>query len=155
MNASQIMTRKVVTVSPSATAREVARCLADHHISAVPVVDDGGAVLGIVSEGDLMSGTALDRDERGAWWLEVLAEGERLAPEFLDYVRSGGKLARDLMVRPVITARETTPVAEVAKLIEQHRIKRVPITRDGVLVGIVSRADLVRALAHDEEATRR
>ncbi len=98
-----------------------------------------------------MTGTAIARDERGAWWLEILAEGEKLAPEFLDYVRSGGKLARDLMTKPPVTATESMPVAELARLLEHHRIKRVPIVRDGVLVGIVSRADLVRALAHGED----
>jgi CBS domain-containing protein len=151
MNAGQIMTRKVVTVSPSATVREVARCLADHRVSAVPVVDHEGAVVGVISEGDLMTGTSVARDERGAWWLEMLAEGERLAPEFMDYVRSGGKLARDLMTRPAVTAGETTPVAELARLLESRRIKRVPIVRDRMLVGVVSRADLVRALAHHED----
>src|SRR4051812_30102158 len=109
MNAGQVMTRQVVTIEPSLSAREIARCLAQHRISAVPVVDEAGTVMGVVSEGDLIGGDGVDRAERAAWWVEMLAEGERLAPEFLDYVRSGGKLARDLMSRNVVTVSEETP----------------------------------------------
>ena len=79
--------------------------------------------------------------------------GEQLAPGFLGYVRSGDRQVRDLMTQDVITVEEDTPLPEVARLLEEHRIKRVPVLRQGKVVGIVSRADLVRALMHEEDET--
>jgi CBS domain-containing protein len=151
MNAAQIMTRKVITVDPATSAREIARILVRHKIGAVPVVDKSGAVVGIVSESDLIRSRDVARDERSTWWLEILAEGMEFAPEFLDYVRSGGKHARDLMTREVITVAERTAVAEIAHLLETRRVKQVPVLSDGRLVGIVSRGDLIRLIAHGEE----
>ena len=85
----------------------------------------------------------------------MLAEGGDLAPEFLAYVRSGDRLLQDLMTREVVTVEEETLLPEIARLLEEYRIKRVPVLRQGRVVGIVSRADLVRALAHEEETTKR
>ena len=84
---------------------------------------------------------------RRAWWLDMLAEGEDLAPAFLDYIRLDKRTASDLMTRDVVTATEDMPIAEIADLLAQHRIKRVPILRNDRIVGIVSRADIVRTLA--------
>jgi CBS domain-containing protein len=89
---------------------------------------------------------------RRDWWLGLLAEGTDLAPEFLDYMRLDNRLARDLMTSPAITASEDTSGSEIADLLQHHHIKRVPIVKDGKVVGIVSRADLVRALARTPEA---
>ena len=155
VNAAQVMTRQPVTAGPTMSVREVAKLLLEHRISAVPVVDASGALLGIVSEGDLVRRRDVARDDRPSWWLEVLAEGEDIAPEFLAYIRSGDRLARDLMTREVVTVEEETPLPEVARLLEEHRIKRVPVLRQGRVVGIVSRADLVRALTHEEETAER
>jgi CBS domain-containing protein len=155
MKVAQAMTRQPVTADPSMSVRDAAMLLVKHGISAVPVVDGSGALLGIVSEGDLVRRGDVVRDERQSWWLQMLAEGEHLAPGFLDYVRSGGRQVRDLMTRHVITVEEDTPLPEVARLLEEHRIKRVPVLRQGKVVGIVSRADLVRALAHEEETAER
>jgi CBS domain-containing protein len=151
MNAAQIMTRKVVKIGPATSAREIARILVRHKVSAVPVVDKSGAVIGIVSEGDLVGSRDVARHERSAWWLEMLADGMEWEPGFLDYVRSGGRNAADLMTREVIAIAESTPVAEIAHMLETRGIKRVPVLRDDRLVGIVSRGDLIRLLAHDEE----
>jgi CBS domain-containing protein len=138
------------------SVRDVAKLLLKHGISAVPVVDASGALLGIVSEGDLVRRRHISRDDRASWWLQMLAEGEDLAPEFLAYVRSGDRLLQDLMTREVVTVEEETLLPEIARLLEEHRIKRVPVLRQGRVVGIVSRADLVRgALAHEEETTKR
>jgi CBS domain-containing protein len=82
-----------------------------------------------------------------AWWLNLLAEGTTLAPAFLDYIRLNRQCARDIMVSPAVIAPETASVATIADLLAQHRIKRVPIMRDKTMVGIVSRADIVRAMA--------
>jgi CBS domain-containing protein len=155
VNADQIMTRQPVTADPSMSVRDAAMLLVKHGISAVPVVDGSGALLGIVSEGDLVRRGDIVRDERQSWWLQMLAEGEHLAPGFLGYVRSGGRQVRDLMTREVVTVEDQTPLPEIARLLQEHRIKRVPVLRQGKLVGIVSRADLVRALTHGEETAER
>jgi CBS domain-containing protein len=152
LNAASIMTRNVVTVGPDATVAEVAALLAEHEISAVPVCGRDGTVLGMLSEGDLMRPFGAANEMRRAWWLGVLAEGTDLAPEFLEYIRADKRRAADLMTRDVVSAAKTTTAAEIADLIGIHHIKRVPILREGKLVGIVSRADLVRALAHSPSA---
>ena len=152
VDAATIMTTKVITAAPDDTVARVARLLATHHISAVPVCDAEGRVVGMLSEGDLMRPFSTETEKRRAWWLRMLAEGTELAPEFLDYVRQDQRRARDLMVTPVITAEEQTPAREIADLMMQHHIKRVPIVRDGKLVGIVARADLVRAIARSPDA---
>lgn len=145
-NASSIMTRDVVTARPDDAVAKVAKLLSDHEISAVPICDDQGRILGMLSEGDLMRPFGKENALKRAWWLNLLAEGTDLAPAFLDYIRMDNRRAHDLMVTPVITAPEDASVPELADLLARHRIKRVPITHDGRLVGIVSRADVVRAL---------
>jgi CBS domain-containing protein len=152
MHAADIMTRFVVTAGPDATVGEVARILAQHAISAVPICAADGELLGILSEGDLLRPFTQSNEQRRSWWLEVLAEGDELAPEFLDYVRLDRRRARDLMQTDLITADERTPIAQIAELLTRHRIKRVPIVRDGKLLGIVTRADLVRTIVRTPEA---
>ncbi|HTB47246.1 MAG TPA: CBS domain-containing protein [Acetobacteraceae bacterium] len=152
LDAASIMTRKVVTAHPSDTVARVARLLADNSISAVPVCDDSGAVLGMVSEGDLMRPFVNTNVKRRAWWLTLLADGTELAPEFVDYVRLDRHEVGDLMTRPVIAATDTASVTELAEQMVTHRIKRVPIVRDGKLIGIVSRADVIRAIAQSLDA---
>jgi CBS domain-containing protein len=146
VDAAAVMTRDVITVGPNATVAEVAALLAKHDISAVPVCDTNGAVLGMLSEGDLMRPFGAANEMRRAWWLGMLAEGTDLAPEFLDYVRVDKHTAKDLMTRDVVTATEQTNLSEIADLMSKHRIKRVPVLTNGKVVGIVSRADVVRAL---------
>jgi CBS domain-containing protein len=147
VDAASVMARDVITVGPNATVAEVAALLAKHDISAVPVCDADGTLLGIVSEGDLMRPFGAANEMRRAWWLGMLAEGTDLAPDFLDYVRADSRRAKDLMTPNIVTATEQTSLAEVADLMSKHRIKRVPILVDGKIVGIVSRADVVRALS--------
>jgi CBS domain-containing protein len=146
LDAASIMTRDVVTAGPDATVSAIARLLTDHGISAMPICDKDGALLGMLSEGDLLRPFSQANEQRRAWWLNLLAEGTDLAPQFVEYIRLDNRCARDLMQTGVITAAETTPVPALAELLTTHRIKRVPILRDGKLVGIVSRADLVRAM---------
>ena len=86
MNAAQVMTRQPVTASPTMSVRDAAKLLLEHGISAVPVVDAAGGLLGIVSEGDLVRRRDIDHDDRTSWWLQILAEGEDLAPELLAYI---------------------------------------------------------------------
>ena len=147
VTAAAIMSRDVITVRPTDTAAAIAAKLNEHDISAVPVVDATGKLLGMVSEGDLMRSFGLRNAMRRAWWLDILAEGDELAPEFLDYIRVDNRRATDLMTRDVVTVTEDASIDEIADLLTQRRIKRVPVVRKGRVVGIVSRADIVRTLA--------
>jgi len=152
IDAHAIMTRNVVTAKPDDTVIDVARLLSAHGISAVPVCDKDGKLLGMVSEGDLMRPFVDEHALRRAWWLGLLAEGTHLAPEFLEYIRLDRRRAQDLMTHAVVTVTEDTSVPEVAGVLARHAIKRAPVVRDGKLVGIVSRADVVRALANNPRA---
>jgi CBS domain-containing protein len=118
MIASDIMTRKVCTIQPGATAQEVAQLLDQHRISGAPVVDAQGRLIGMITEADIIS--------------KVNREGLRVA---------------DIMTHELIVVAEDTPVGEIAQLLTERKIKRVPVVKDGKLVGIVSRADIVHAVA--------
>ena len=146
------MTTTVVSVSPDAPTPDVAKVLSDHGISAVPVVDTAGAPIGMISEGDLIGRDETDREARRDWWLTLLAEGEQLNPDFVASLHAPARTARDAMTSPVITVGEDAEISDIAKLLTTHRIKRVPVVHDGRIVGIVSRADLVRALAAEDRA---
>jgi CBS domain-containing protein len=152
IDAASIMTTEVIAAGPGDTVAQVARLLAMNQISGVPVCDGDGNLLGMLSEGDLLRPFTTEIETRRAWWLRLLAEGTDLAPEFLNYVREDQRRAKDLMVTPVITVTERTSVREIADLMMRHHIKRVPVLRDGKVVGIVARADLVRAIASSPDA---
>lgn len=145
MQIRDIMTTKVITVRPDTPVNEIARLLVENRISGVPVVDEENRVIGIVSEGDLIRRLE-DQDDgrRRSWWLELLASPEQRAEE---YIRAHGRLARDIMTEEVTVIDEEATVAEAARLLEEKHIKRLPVVREGKLVGLVSRADLLRALA--------
>lgn len=144
MRASDIMVTDVITVKPDANVQDVAQILLTNRISAVPVVDANGAMVGIVSEGDLLRRREAGTEHERAWWLKLLMGREILAAE---YVKEFSRNVTDVMTHHVITAAPDTPVADIATLLERHRIKRVPIVKDGKLVGLVSRANLLQALA--------
>lgn len=147
MRAMDIMTTDVITVDPDVTVQDLAKLLAERGISGAPVVDASGRLVGIVSEGDLLHraeiGTARrHRERRRSWWLDDFASD--LAR---DYIRSHGRTVKDIMTRDVVTVTEAADLGEVAALLEAKRIKRVPVTRDGKVIGIITRANLVRVLA--------
>jgi len=152
MRAMDVMTPDVITVDPDTSVQAVAKLLSERGISGVPVVDAADQLVGIVSEGDLLHRveTGTDRrperltGRRRSWWLDTIASDDELAR---DYAKSHGRTAKDVMTRDVISVTDTTELADVAMLLATKRIKRVPVLRDGRLVGIVSRANLVRALA--------
>jgi len=145
MRAVDIMTRNVISVSREATIQEAANLLAENHISGMPVLDDEGRLLGILTEGDLLHRIEIGtKTRRRSWWLEWLASDRELAAI---YVKENAKLVGDVMTTQVISVGETTPVREIAELMERHGIKRVPVTYEGELLGIVSRANLIKALA--------
>jgi CBS domain-containing protein len=145
MIARDVMTRDVVSVGSDTPMRKIAALLVEKGISAIPVVDSGGVPIGIVNEGDLIGRKEAECEAREDWWLTILAEGEDLSRDFLASLNY--PTARDLMSAPVIAVGEETNLREIARILTTHRIKRVPVVRDGRIVGIVSRADLVRALA--------
>ena len=144
MRAADLMTSEVITVSEDASVQDAAKLMAERGISAVPVVDRERRVVGIVSEGDLLHRAETGTEQRRSWWLEIVASTNQLAGE---YVKSHSGNVKDVMTRDVISVTEETAVADIAILLETNRIKRVPVLRAGKLVGIVSRANLVRALA--------
>lgn len=141
MQARDVMTTRVVTVSPDTNVREAARILLANRISAVPVVNGKGLVVGMLSEGDLMRRAESDTDGVRSWWLMLLADSRTEA-----FIRSHGMRARDVMTPKVISVFEDTPLDEVATVLERHRIKRVPVLREDRITGIVSRANLMHGL---------
>ena len=144
MNAADVMVTKVITVSPDTSVATIAETLLANRISAVPVVDEkSGALLGIVSEGDLIHRVETGTEQHRAWWLEFFSGKEALAREF---VKSHARKAADVMTRTVVTVNPDTPLGELAWLLDKHRIKRVPVVKGGKIVGIVSRANLIQAL---------
>lgn len=152
MKARDIMNTKLVSTPPEASRRAVAELLVKHGISAMPVVGANGQPIGMISEGDLMPRDESEREARRDWWLKALSEGEDLSPEFVQYLESQDRSARDMMVSPVITIDENADVVEIAELLSAKKIKRVPVMSNGRMVGIVSRADLVRAFANRGQA---
>jgi CBS domain-containing protein len=145
MKARDVMTLAVFTVKPTTSVKDVACLLMEQRISGVPVVDDEGKLVGIVSEGDLMHRSEISTERRHPWWLDLMAGDEVLAAE--EYTKAHAKRVADIMTRKVITAKPDTPLHEIAETLEKYGIKRLPIVRDGQLVGIVSRANLVQAIA--------
>jgi CBS domain-containing protein len=146
LTAGDLATRDVVTVHPHTSLLFAAKLMAKNRISGVPVVDEENRVVGMVSEGDLL-GWRDEPSEKQAWWLNMLSEGFDLSPDFLDVVKSEREKVRNVMHSDVVTVDEQATAERVAKILIEHGIKRVPVVRDGRLVGIVSRADLVAALA--------
>ncbi len=144
MNAADIMTRQVVTIASDATAQDAAEQMLANRISALPVVDASGKLVGIVSEGDLVRRAELGTARERSWWLELFTPNRTLAT---DYVKAHGQKVSELMTRDMITAKPDTPISEIALLLEENAIKRVPIVEKGKLVGIVARANLIQALA--------
>jgi CBS-domain-containing membrane protein len=149
MNAADMMSSPVVTIGPEATVRDAAWTMLTNRISAVPVLDGQGRLVGILSEGDLLRRAETGTQRRRSWWGMFGVDSEELAAEF---VKTHGRKVADVMSRNVITTGEDTPAPEIARLMETHGIKRVPIVADGKLVGIVSRADFLTALTGVQRA---
>jgi CBS domain-containing protein len=151
MNAAEIMTTHVVSVGPETLVPKIAKLMLEKRISAVPVVDGKGKLVGIVSEGDLVRRAETGTERRRAWWLDVLAEKSVLAQEF---VHAHGRKAKHVMTKDVVVVAEDTPVQKIADILESQSIKRVPVVRKGRVVGIVSRADLLHAVATQSYAVK-
>jgi CBS domain-containing protein len=150
MKAGDVMTSAIISATGDTPVRDIAQLLLQNHISAIPILDDSGSPIGMVSEGDLIGRDETQRNARHEWWLALLAEGESLSPDFLSSLRRPERVASDIMSRPVVTVGEDIDTGEIARLLAAHRIKRVPVVRNGQVVGIVSRENLLRALASEE-----
>jgi CBS domain-containing protein len=150
MQARDIMVSPVITTGENETVRDVARLLATKRISAVPVVDSAGKLVGIVTEADLMRRIETGTEHPHSWWLSFFLGDRALAA---DYVKSHATKVKDIMTRDVKSALPETPLFEIADMFEEHHIKRVPIvTSAGDLVGIVSRANIIQAIASTRPA---
>jgi CBS domain-containing protein len=144
MKAADIMTGRVISVAPDASILECIRLMLQHRISGLPVIDAAGKLVGIVTEGDFLRRVETGTERKRPRWLEFIAGPARLADE---YVHSHGRKAAEVMTGEPVTIGEDTHVEEVVRLMETYRIKRLPVLRGTKVVGIVSRANLLHALA--------
>jgi len=157
MRASDVMVRAVVTVSPDTTVEALARLMINLRIGGVPVLEKDGVLVGIVSEGDLLRRVEIETERHRPRWSEQFSSNSQRATE---YIKSHARRVRDIMTREVFTVEAAATLGEIADLLEARKIKRVPVVHDGKVVGIVSRADLLKVLASggigtpDEEADR-
>lgn len=144
MKVADIMTLGAATIRPDASIAQAAQLMLQYRISGLPVVDAADNLVGIVTEGDLLrrseSGTSMKRPR----WLEFLAGPGKLADE---YVHTHSRRVEDVMSRDVVTVSPETSTSEVVEQMERHGIKRIPVVREGKVVGIISRANLLRGLA--------
>lgn len=143
MNAADTMTREVITASPTMALEEAVQLMLSHRISGLPVIDSSGALVGIVTEGDLLRRSETHTEQPLSWWRAVLLGTQRLADR---YVHSHARQVGEVMTRSVVSVAPGTPLADVVALMEARGVRRLPVVQDGKLVGIVSRADLLRAL---------
>jgi CBS-domain-containing membrane protein len=144
MRAHQIMTRSVITVTPDDTILAAAKLMLDRHVSGLPVVDTAGRLVGIVSEGDFIRRSEIGtQKKRGRWLKFLLGDGEAAT----EYVHEHGKKISEVMTRDPITITEDTPLDEIVTSMETNGVKRLPVMNGTKLVGIVSRANLLQAVA--------
>jgi CBS domain-containing protein len=148
MNAADVMTGNLLSVRPDASVFEAIRVMLDHRISGLPVIDDAGRLIGILTEGDLLRRSETGTERHRPRWLEILMGPGRMAGE---YVRTHGRKVGEIMTREIVSVTPESGLHEIVALMERHRIKRVPVLDGDKLVGIVTRADLLRAIARKLE----
>ena len=148
MLASDIMTAPVITATPGTSVLEVVKLMLENRISALPVVATDGALIGMVSEGDLIRRSEIGARDYSSWWLSAIGGKARLAEEF---VKTHAMKVDEIMTREVITVAADTPAWKIAETLEKKKIKRVPVVDNGAVVGVVSRANLLQALAAQQE----
>jgi CBS domain-containing protein len=141
--AVDIMTPDVITAAPDTPIAEVIRLMLSHHIGAIPILERD-TLVGIVSDGDLIRRAELGTERRPSYWHVLMHSTAHLAAE---YVHTHGRTAKEVMTAPVITVADSAPLVEIADLLEAKRIKSLPVMREGRVLGIVARGDLLRALA--------
>lgn len=147
MQARDIMAKPVLTAKPATTVADIASLMAEKRISGLPIVDEDGNLVGVVSETDLLHRSETGTERRRKWWMRILLDSETLAR---DYVKTHGKHASDIMSPYVISVSADADLRHVADVLDKNEIKRVPVLDNGKLVGIITRGDLVRALAANQ-----
>lgn len=143
MNVGEVMTLDVVAVTPDTTVRDAAALMLKEHISGLPVINDAHALVGIVTEGDFLRRAEIGTQKARPRWLEFLLGPAALAAE---YVHTHSRKVADVMTRSVVVANEDMALDEAVSLMEKNRIKRLPVVRSGRVVGMISRANLLRAI---------
>ncbi|MBV9564443.1 MAG: CBS domain-containing protein [Bradyrhizobium sp.] len=144
MRAHQIMTKPVITVKPETTIVDAANIMLQKHVSGLPVIDAAGKLVGVVSEGDFIRRSEIGTQrKRGRWLRFILGPGKSAA----DFVHEHGRRVDEVMTPNPLTINEDTSLAEIVELMERNHVKRLPVMRDGNVVGIVSRANLLQAVA--------
>jgi len=143
LNVSDVMTREVITVTADTSVDEVGQLMMQHRISGLPVIDDNGTVVGLVTEGDLLKRVEIGTEGRREGWLSLLLNPGRAAQA---YIHSHGRKVGELMADKIVSVTPDTPLADVVAIMEARGIKRLPVIEAGRLVGIVSRADLLKGL---------
>jgi CBS domain-containing protein len=150
MIAYDVMTENLITATPDTPVSEIARLLVNHRIGAVPIVTSNGALVGIVSQTDLAHRSETDTQKRRKWWLELFADPNAQARE---YIKTHGLLARDVMTTVIISIAYDASLADVAEALDTHHVRQLPVMRNGRMAGIVSKTDLVRAVAQSAKKT--
>jgi CBS domain-containing protein len=143
MKAKDVMTRAIISVDPNATVLQAARLMLQHHISGLPVINEAGQLVGILSEGDFLRRRETDTQRQRPRWLEFLMGPGRIAE---DYTHSHGTKVSEVMTAEVRTVGEDASLEKVVELMERHRIKRVPVVRGREVVGIISRANIMHGM---------
>lgn len=144
MHALHVMTRDVVAVTPHTTIKEAAKIMLQMHVSGLPVIDDAGNLVGMVSESDFLHRSEIGTGRKHAAWLKFLMGPGRAAAEF---IHESGRKVEDVMTRQVVSAQEETSLADLVDLMEKHDIKRIPVMRGKATIGIVTRSNLLQAMA--------
>jgi CBS domain-containing protein len=144
MRAHQIMTRDVITVTPHTSVEDAAKIMLQTHVSGLPVLDDAGKLVGIVSESDFLRRSEIGTGRKRPAWLQFLIGPGRAAT---DFVHERGRKVEDVMTESPITVGEQTPLEELVRLMEKNGIKRLPVTSGNTLTGIVTRSNLLQAVA--------
>ena len=149
MTIEDVMTRDLITVTPAMPIHQAARLMVEHGVSGLPVVDDDGRLVGIISEGDLI--LRQTRREQRPWWRSFFDDGEQLARE---YQKAVGTTVGEVMTRTVVSISPVWGIETAAAIMRSKGIRRLPVVHDGRLVGIVTRADLIKALAAEVDSAR-
>jgi CBS domain-containing protein len=144
VRAHQIMTRHVITVTPETTIVDAANLMLHNHISGMPVIDKSGALVGIISEGDFLRRTEIGTQRKRGRWLKLLLGPGAAAT---DFVHARGVKVGEIMTQNPLTVAEQTSLEDIVQLMEKNNVKRLPVMRDGAIVGLVSRSNLLQAVA--------
>jgi len=144
MNTSDVMTQEVVSILPTAPIADAVYLMTSNAISGLPVIDKDGRLVGMVTEGDFLRRSELGTEKRRARWIDFLSGADAMAAR---YIQTHSRRVSEVVTKPAIAVQEDTPLEEVVRIMEKRRIKRLPVVRGERVVGIISRANLLQALA--------